>query len=216
MKKRIFKRVLHLGTLFLGAFYSDFARPFNIIRNRAVESIPPSRIGLRPADAFAHLGAVVTSSNHLLFPRERPFLDARRSGDPFWHREIAFSTPSAPVSSISISVNFLLSGLHQFPFVMPDVILSFSLSFPDFLPFFKNVIFAISISAFLHFLSRFYLLFYKVCIMVEKCSMMTIISSQFAHNTFAIRFIRLLNFRSQFSSVKTCTYILQFFCLITD
>lgn len=157
MKKRIFKRVLHPGTLFPGAFHSDFARPFNIIRNRAVESIPPSRIGLRPADAFAHLGAVVTSSHHLLFPRERPFLDARRSGDPFWHREIAFSTPSAPVSSIPISVNFLLSGLHQFPFVMPDVILSFSL-FPWFSAIFWKCYLRYFYLCFLTFLVPFLLI----------------------------------------------------------
>lgn len=80
------------------------------------------RIRLRLADAFAHLDTVVISSHHLLFPRERPFFGARRSEDPFWHHEIAFSASSALVPSMPTQHKLPSLRLISTSVVMPDVI----------------------------------------------------------------------------------------------
>lgn len=92
-------------------------------------------------------------------------------------------------------INFLLSSLYQFPFVIPDVILrvfhSLSRSLPPpFLPSSSPFF----ISAFRCPLFRFYLLFYEVYITLEKRCLMAIISLQFAHNANCNSFYPLAQF----------------------
>lgn len=99
----------------------------------------------RPTDAFAHLDAAVTSSHHLLFSRERPSAHV----SPEIRFDIARSLSPLLLCLYlqrpDLGLNFLLLGLHEFPFVMPDVILCVSVSFSLFIFFYLRYFYLCSI-----------------------------------------------------------------------
>lgn len=98
---------------------NDASEPSSAVISRSrdgADSPSSEKKRIRPR-AFAHLGSPwLPPSHHLLLPRERLFLAARQYGDPFRHREIAFSASSAPALSIltRARVNFLLAAYINF------------------------------------------------------------------------------------------------------